>query len=239
MLVSKVKLLLHSDLENEEIFEVGWFPQHLEAGDKAKAESLRCLEIRIDGLRNNDGLYSDATQTLTEIAWQLCSANLGKAYLVLAEDQLLPKSKVRTYKGLFSNKGQIKRGDNTEWEVELDEGWSFFVGMAPITEANRDESLLLASYFFRAFILFSTEQTISPNGRNFLKSIVPYLDVKGTIWVNYMKLIPGLCRDGLVIISFGYHDTREEYVNLRLFFNREIESLIRKAVNLSIRFAAP
>jgi hypothetical protein len=237
MLLDKTKLLAHSDLANEEIFEAGWFPKYLEADDKGKAKALRGLEIRIDGLRNDDELFDDATHTLTEAAWRLCKENLYRAYLVLIEDQPLPKSKVRTYKGMFPNKGMIKQGNYIEEEVELDENQSFYMGMAPITEANKDECLSLASYFFRAFILLSSKQEIDIYGRDFLKSIIPCLDVKGTIWINYMKLIPRVCIDGQAVLYFGFHDPCGDYANVRLFFHRDMESLVQKIANLSINHA--
>lgn len=230
----KVKLALHCDLESEEVFDVGWSPKYLEENDKDRAKDLCCLEVRIDGLRNNNELYDDAVQALTEVAWQLSGRKMGKAYLVLVEDQLLPKSKLRSYKGLFPYKGQIKQGDFVEWEVELDRIWSFFMGMAPIIQANRDECFSLAKNIFRSFILLSTEQTVGVYGREFLESITPCLSTKGNIIINQMKLIPRVCKDGLMLFKFGLTDPRGEYVNIRLFFDRKVESLVQKAVAESL-----
>lgn len=226
----EIKLILHSRLGSEEHPELGWSPRFLDAGDRGRAEDLRCLEVRVEGLGTNDELFADATLTLTEIAGRLCGATAFEAYLVLVEDRLLPTSRIRSHKGLFQRRGQIKQGDHIEWEVESDEGWSFFIGMAPVTASNRDECLSLACHFNRAFILLSTQPADGVYGRDFLESVVPCLSIKETIWVSYMKLIPRVCVDGMAVLSTGFHDPRGEFANLRLFFQQGMERLMLEAV---------
>lgn len=233
----QVELIIHSHLESEERFEVGWSPKYLDESDKSRAENLRCLEIRIGGLKNDES-YDAAMETLTEVAQRLSIEQIVKAYLVLLEDQTLPRNRVRSHKGLFEKGGQIKQGDYTEHEVSLEENWSLFTGMATITEANIDECLSLAREFYRAFIILSGEQTENIYGREFLESLVTCLSIKGSIWVNYMKLIPKVCEDGLMVLAFGAGDTRGEYANLKLFFHKDAGSFVQEAASRSVHSAA-
>jgi hypothetical protein len=212
---------------------VGWFSQYLANDDKDKAQDIYCFEVRIDGLGDDDELDEEAIQILTRIAWRISDGVLGKAYLFLIEQQSLPANRIRTYKGVFPYKGQIKQGDYIEFDFELEAhpGWSFFAGIAPITENNRDECFALARDFTRAFVLISMEQTINVYTHEFLKSLVPCFRTKRmSISIEYMKLIPMVCSQGLVVFSFG-SDTRGDYRNIRPFFNREVKSLVIKAIN--------
>ncbi len=226
-----VKLILHSHLEGNEIFEVGWFPQDLAAADKDKVKDIHCLEVRVDGLGGKDGVFDEhAHQIRNDIAWQLSDGRLGKAYLVLVEHRQLPKNRVRSYKKLFPYKGQIKQGDHIEFELELEEGWSYFVGMAPITKDNKDECFALAKDFMQAFVLIPGEPTTNVYSREFLEAIIPCLDTRGSISIDYLKLIPKLCSQGLMIFSFS-SDLRGNYINIRLFLNGEIKDLAQQVMS--------
>ncbi len=236
MLSDKIKLILYSHLEASEFFEVGWFPQYLADADKDKAQNIYCLEVRIDGLGNNDELDEQAIQILTKIAWQLSNGVVGRAYLILVEDQSHPKSRLKTYKGLFPYKGQIKQGDYIEFEFELKThpGWFFFAGMAPITENNRDECFALARNSMQAFVLTSMGQTTDVYNREFIESIIPCLNARRmSISIDYMKLIPMLCSQSLMVFSFG-SDVRGDYRNIRPFFNGEVKSLVQQAIDNAV-----
>lgn len=236
MLSKNLKLILHSHLEENEILEVGWSSKYLSDDDRDKARDIYCLEVRIDGLGDNDELDEQAIQILTRIAWQFSDGVLGRAYLVLVDHQSLPKSRVRSYKGLFPYKGQIKQGDYIEFEFELEAhpGWFFFVGMTPITKNNRDECFALTRDFTRAFVLISSEETTSIYTRELLESMIPCLSAgRMSISIDYLKLIPKVCSQGLLIFSFA-SDTRGDYRNIRLFFNREVKSQVQQAVNSAV-----
>jgi hypothetical protein len=233
MLSDNIRLILHSHLEDSEIFEVGWFPQYLADDDKDKAQDIYCLEVRMDSLGDDDELDEQAIQILTRIAWRISDGVLGRAYLFLVEQQSLPTSRIRTYKGVFPYKGQIKQGDYIEFEFELEAhpGWSFFAGITPIAKNNRDECFALARYFMRAFVLISIEQTTNIYTREFLESVISCLRTgRMSISIEYMKLIPMVCSQGLVVFSFG-SDTRGDYRNIRLFFNGKVKSLVQQAIN--------
>jgi hypothetical protein len=240
VLSDNVGLTFHSRLEASEVFEVGWFPQDIADDDKDKAQDIYCLEVRIDGLEDDDELDEQAIQILTRIAWRLSDGVLGRAYLVLVEPRSLPRSRIRTYKGLFPYKGQIKQGEYIEFEFELEAhpGWFFFVGMAPITKNNRDECFALTRDFTRAFVLISSEQTTSVYTRDFLESIISCLSARRmSISIEYMKLIPMICSQGLAVFSFR-SDSRGDYRNISLFFNREIKSLVQQATEDAVNEAA-
>jgi hypothetical protein len=239
VLSDNVRLILHSHLEASEIFEVGWFPQHLTDDDKDKARDIYCLEVKIDGLGDDDDLDEQAIQILTRIAWQFSDGALGRAYLVLVEDQSHPRSRIRTYKGLFPYKGQIKQGEYIEFEFELEAhpGWFFFAGMAPITKNNRDECFALARNFMRAFVLISIEQMTDVYNREFLESIISCVNARRmSISIEYMKLIPMLCSQGLMVFSFG-SDARGDYRNIRPFFDGEVKDLVQQAINDAVKLS--
>src|SRR6266511_1651479 len=218
MLSDNVSLILHSHLGANEDFEVGWFPQDL--GD-------------------DDELDEQAVKTLHRIAWKLCDGRLGAAYLVFFGHTQLPKSRLRSYKGVFPYKGQIKQGEYVEFEFELEAGLSFFAGMTPITKDNRDECFTIMGSFWRGFVVLSGLQTTNIYSREFLESIIPCLDTdnRGGIRINSLKLIPMACSQGLVVFSFG-SDTRGDYRNIRPFFNREVKSLVQQAINDAVSEAA-
>src|SRR6266498_3360123 len=239
MLSDNVSLILHSHLGANEVFEVGWFPQDLADDDKDKAQDIYCLEVRIGDLGDDDELDEQAVKTLHRIAWKLCDGRLGAAYLVFFEHTQLPKSRLRSYKGVFPYKGQIKQGEYVEFEFELEAGLSFFAGMTPITKDNRDECFTIMGSFWRGFVVLSGLQTTNIYSREFLESIIPCLDTdnRGGIRINSPKLIPMACSQGLVVFSFG-SDTRGDYRNIRPFFNREVKSLVQQAINDAVSEAA-
>jgi hypothetical protein len=110
------KLILHSHLEDNEIIEVGWSSEYLTDDNKDKARDIYCLEVRIDGLGDDNLLDEQAVEMLHRIAWKLCDGRLGAAYLVFFEHTQLPRSRLRSYKGVFPYKGQIKQGEYIEFE---------------------------------------------------------------------------------------------------------------------------
>jgi hypothetical protein len=241
MLPEKPQIRLHCDLDKNEVPEAGWFPEYIEANDKDNVETLCCLEISIQGLKNGDLLYDQAAQSLAEMVWKLSSGILGAAYLVLVEHQSLPKSKVRTHKGLFPYKGRIKQGDFIEYEVDLEAGWSYIVGISPVTVTNRDECLSLMRDPSQGLVVLTGQQKNEGVGELLLDRLIPGLSIypspnnKGCPRINYMKLIPKLCNLGLIILSFGPGDSRGEYANIRLFFHTRIKGMVQEAANISVR----
>jgi|SRR5882672_1399705 len=239
MLLESPKLILHSHLEDNEIIEVGWSSKYLTNDNKDKARDIYCLEIRIDGLGDDDLLDEQAMEMRRRIAWNLSDGRLGAAYLVFFEHTQLPKSRLRSYKGVFPYKGQIKQGEYIEFEFELEAGLTFFAGMALITKDNRDECFALTGSLVWGFVVLSGGQTANIYSREFLESIIPCLDTdtRGGIRINSLKLIPMVCSQGLVVFSFG-SDTRGDYRNIRPFFNREVKSLAQQAINDAVSEAA-
>jgi hypothetical protein len=231
------KLILHSHLEDNEIIEVGWSSEYLTDDNKDKARDIYCLEVRIDGLGDDNLLDEQAVEMLHRIAWKLCDGRLGAAYLVFFEHTQLPRSRLRSYKGVFPYKGQIKQGEYIEFEFELEKGVTFFAGMTPITKDNRDECFTLTGSFWRGFVVLSSLQTTNIYNREFLESITPCLNTRWGISVNSLKLIPMACSQGLIVFSFG-SDTRGDYRNIRPFFNREVKSLAQQAINDAVSEAA-
>jgi hypothetical protein len=180
----------------------------------------------------HDAAFEDAIEALTKTAWQLTEGVLGKAYLVLVEVRPQVKSRIRTYKGVFPYKGQIKQGDYIEKEIKVSEKESFIMGMTPITDANKEECFSREGGGPWSFILLSPNQETNIYSTEFLESIVPCLNIeRASVWVSSMKLVPKICRDDLMMLEFG-SDGGETYVNLRLFANKKMEGKIRKAVSL-------
>jgi hypothetical protein len=233
------KLILHSHLEDNEIIEVGWSSEYLTDDNKDKARDIYCLEVRIDGLGDDNLLDEQAVEMLHRIAWKLCDGRLGAAYLVFFEHTQLPRSRLRSYKGVFPYKGQIKQGEYIEFEFELEKGVTFFAGMTPITKDNRGECFSLTGSLVWGFVVLSGGQTTSIYSREFLESIIPCLDTdtRGGVRINSLKLIPMVCSQGLAVFSFR-SDTRGDQTNISLFFNREIKNLVQRATDDAVSEAA-
>jgi hypothetical protein len=227
METNKVKLIHHTRLATNELFEVGWFPKYLGKEDLLRSDDLRCLEIRIDGLKDNDKLFFRAMDDLSNISWQLLR-NLDEKFLIIVDHKISAKNRVKTYKGLFSSNSQIRKGDFIEEEITADGDSSFFIGMARATEWNRDECLYLARNFLQAFFLISDERYDEIFSREYLKWIAGTLNKKHSVSVNYMKLIPKICASGDMTMSFGW-DARGDYVNSRLFYQMEKETYMKVA----------
>jgi hypothetical protein len=233
MISDNLKLILHTHLEENEILEIGWSSKYLADDDKDMAGDIYCLEVRIDGLGGDDTLGDQADQILSRIAWKLSDGRLGVAYLVFFEHTQLPKSRIRSYKGVFPYKGKIKQGEYIEFEFELEAGLTFFAGMAPITKYNRDECFDLAGSLVWGFVVIPVNQTNKIYSREFLESIIPCLDTRGAISINSLKLIPRFCSQGLVVFSFG-SDTQGDFVNIRSFFNAEVKKLVEQAMSSAV-----
>jgi len=233
MTTNKIKLIQHTHLDNNELFEVGWFPKYLEKEDLLNSSKLNCLEIRSEDLKDNDDLFFRAMNDLTGITWLLLK-NLGEVFLILVEHKISAKSRLRTYKGLFPNNSQIKKGDFIEEEITVDRNSSFFIGIIKITESNKDECLILARNFLQAFFLISGEQHDGVFSRDFLKWVAVILNIKHSVSVNYMRLIPKICVGGDMIMSFGW-DARGDYVNSRLFYlvvkKMKVEAAVTKILS--------
>jgi hypothetical protein len=233
MSLESPKLILHSHLEDNKILEVGWSSEYLTDDDKDRSRDIYCLEVRIDGLGDDDLIDEQAMDMLRRIAWMLSDGELGVAYLVFFEHTQLPKSRIRSYRGVFPYKGEIKQGEYIEFEFELEAGLTFFAGMAPITKYNRDECFGLAGSLVWGFVVIPVNQTNKIYSREFLESIIPCLDTRGAISINSLKLIPRFCSQGLVVLSFG-SDTRGDFVNIRSFFNAEVKNLVEQAMSRAV-----
>jgi hypothetical protein len=51
-----------------------------------------------------------------------------------------------------------------------------------------------------------------------------------------MRLIPKLCQDGIALFYFGW-DQQGEFVNIRLFFNSELERAAERAAAQAMRIS--
>jgi hypothetical protein len=215
-LPGKIELRIHTHLAEQEIFEVGWFPDQLQESDRAKAGRLFCFELRIDGLEGSSVLNKAAREEIVDAAWRLSDGKLGQPNLVLVEHKAFPKSRVRSYKGFFPYRGKIRRGEFYEVEIGDDAETTFFLGIAPITDINKDESMRLASDFMRSFVLLSAVKLDEASRNKLMAALLDCLNIKGSILLDYMKAIPKICGDGLIMFSFG-GDTRGEFLNIRGF----------------------
>jgi hypothetical protein len=233
MSLGSPKQIFHSHLEDSEIPDVGWSSKYLTDEDKERSRDMSCLEVRIDGIGDDDWLEMQALYMLRRIAWSFSDGTPGAAYLVFFEHSQLPKSRIRSYKGVFPYKGKIKQGEYIEFEFELEAGLSFFGGMAPVTKDNRDECFALAGSLVWGFIVVAVEQKSETYSREFLESIIPCLDTRGSISIDSLKLIPRVCSRDLIIFSFG-SDTRGDSVNIRCFFKGKAKNFVEQTMGNAI-----
>ncbi len=225
MFLKSPQTIAHSKLDENEVIQAGWSHKFLLVDDKIKAHNINCLEVRIAGLEDDDVLYEQALNLRSEIAGQLFDGRLGNAYLILVEYQALPRNRIRSYKGLFPSKGQIKKGDYLEFEFEWEGEETFFIGIVPITKDNRDEVFDLAKDWLRAFLLTSSMQTPNVYTHEFLESIINCLDIKGNIIIS-TKLIPRVCSQKLSIFKFGL-DHGGDWVNISAFHSKDQTELLQ------------
>jgi hypothetical protein len=234
MSLENPKLILYSRLDENEIPAVGWPSEYLTTYDKDLARDLCCFEIRIDGLGTDNLLLDEqARELLRNIAWKLCDGRLGAAYLVLFEHTPSLRSRIRSYKGVFPYKGEIKKGEYIEFEFEFEASTTFFGGMAPVTRDNREECLALVGLWGFIVIASGSGRATNIYTREFLESIINCLDTKGGIHIDTLKLIPRVCSQGPMILSFS--SDQDDFLNIGFFFdgnNKDaVQREMRNAVN--------
>jgi hypothetical protein len=212
----KLDIIEYSDLLNNEVFEIGWFPKRLEHSSIETVKCLSAYEIRIKDLEDNDEKYDSAVTQLESLFWELSEKYLRSTFLIAIEHKAFPKSRVRSLKGVFPYKGFIKKGEYIESEFEKEDGLSFFMGITPVTEDNKKECFMLAKDTMRSFWIGPKNNGEFLCTSNFLEKIQKYINVKGTNIIDYMRLIPALCGERNTVITFG-QDARGDYINLRLF----------------------
>ena len=222
MKTGKFNLIEYSDLLNNEIFEIGWFPKRLENSFLEIIKCMSAYEVRIKDLEDNDEKYDNAVLQLENIFWELSENHLGGTFLITIEHKAFPKSRIRSFKGIFPYKGAIKNSEHIECEFEKDNEFSFFIGITPVTEDNKKECFMLAKDSMRSFWVGPKVNGEFLYTSDFLENIQRYINVKGTNIIDYMRLIPALCCEKNTVITFG-QDTRGEYINLRIFCMEKIE----------------
>jgi hypothetical protein len=213
------KLLQHLNLKELDDAEVGWSFRHVpETIPLSTLSDLSCIEVRIDTIGNDDLLYKKASRWLDEVAWGLAESGLGQSFLVQVAFELSPKSRVKSYKGIFRRGGEIKSGEYCEEEIEI-ERQSVFIGTARISDENKTESLRIARHILRSFVILSEEASAQSLLQYLKKPLVDCLMIKTAINIDYPELIPIVVHSNQALVTFGI-GARDNYVNLRLFVHK-------------------
>ena len=82
----------------------------------------------------------------------------------------------------------------------MKEKLSIIIGMAAITQENKDECFSVAENFMQSFVLLSADTRVYRD--EFLESLIPYRFKGAPTMIDYMKLIPRVCEDGTALFKF-------------------------------------
>ena len=184
---------------------------------------MSCIEVRVDDLRQDDGLIDQALRSIDDLLWELLGSGIGRGFLITTNGEVLPKSRLRSYRGLFSRDWKAN-GLVFEEEIDRHHG-SFFVGAARLTEHNKTDCLSAARDIFRSCVLIAPEGDANALweqvGVPVCQSLRFEESVRDFVTIDYCILIPRLAGTRRAVTTFGI-DTRGEFVNARLFLDNAL-----------------
>lgn len=198
-----LKLFLYeklADMGNEALSEVGLTCEELQVEDPGLADNVGSFEIRTESLSKNITHYDETLDIIEEVAWDILMRGFGFSYLVTIENDMRPRSRLRSYKGLFPHEGLIRKGVFKETEV-LRGDVSFFVGMAELNESNKKECIEIALNYTSSFFVSSDNHIGQPMMGQLLDLFSNTL-YEYPMWFDYAKVISIAVRANLTVTSF-------------------------------------
>jgi hypothetical protein len=188
------------DLESATEFTQLWLPkftfavESLSAGERAALAEVAGIQVHFE--RADTDVLGFVTEFL------IGSGRQNR--LIVLEHRSQPRSRVRSYKGLFWDNQQIRRGEHKEYEFDLSAAYTQLVGTVVVTPANAAECMYWFADGTRSFIVSADAQTTSSEAlaRDALESVD---DLPGRAYVNYAKLVSRVCpRGDRVLRMAGY-----------------------------------
>ena len=223
---------LYDDL-NQELFDLGWFPEYAEQENLSRINGLAAVEVRIGGLEDDNDAWDVSMASLEIAARSILEQVFPTQLLVAVEGGPRPISRVRSYKGFLSRRGRIGEGKLLEKEMTSDapkypgrletnplHRFTFFVAVAEIVEESWPDCFAEARDWTNVCILSSSDLD-RYFSEQMIDRVVTCLDIENVVTIDYMRLIPVFCQQPVAITSIGW-DTGGTFVNFSAFAKKEV-----------------
>lgn len=128
----------------------------------------------------------------------------GDSAIFCLEAKSAPRSRLRSYKGVFTHSPLLKASAPVEIEVPIEGPYTHIVGAVRVNTVNADDAVSSIRDAARAFALLSPhELSIDSKTMYDVLDAVPRLP--GPAYINYARLLTRLIKDGLWLLRFaGY-----------------------------------
>jgi hypothetical protein len=199
---------LHTDLA-QEMFNLGWFPEYLEAGDRGRLVSLAMLELCASNLRDDDLEYDHAVDVLSRAAESTVLDGDLSPVLFSLEHKPGSTSRVRTHKGFLRQMSFKQANDH---EVTVSDGRTVFVGVVPVMRTNWEACFRALLDSSQSFLLLGCA---SEELSWLQETPQKWARIDSVARVDYMRLIPLVAQNGGGVASVGI-GSLGDFVNFRL-----------------------
>lgn len=217
------------DLEGSREFTHSWLPEFtFSVAGLAPEERLALRDLA--GVQAH---FADPRADVPEFVTQFLATSRRHDYLVVIEHRSAVRSRVRSYKGLFSSAPNLEAGSSTVFEVELSGGYTHLVGLASVTGDTAHDCMRYFGDGTRAFIASSPKpwQPSSEFARDVLRA-TPGLP--GPAYLNYARLLPRLCADGTRVLRMGGY-SGEGDADLQVFTRKSDVAAVVEALRSTAR----
>ncbi len=190
---------VYDNLLNARPFTHSWMPEHtFPIGDATLADR--------DALRGLAGIevhFNDPLSDELGFAHDLLLGEPERCYLYTAEPTSAPRSRVRSYKGLFWRDSAIQRSGAVEAELEVGQSYTHLVGIAPVTAHTLPECAKRFSDGQSSFIVASAspQRLSAAFAETVLLRCGPPLP--GSTYANYLRLVLLVCPGGERVYRMG------------------------------------
>ena len=229
----KLKTTTYKELLTQDNFTEAWMPEecfHVDSSAPNQLENLKeLIGVEISFLRSS--LNEEVSELYQSLEFFMITCILPKlktdVFLFDMDYQALPKSKVRSYKGLAKRKKVFSGDVYVEKETLFSDETSLFASIIDVGMVN--SKLIFEKYLYdsqRSFLLVSAEKE-KVFSMNFLDEIaVKLLSREGLAYVNYLSLITKYCIDDTLVIRI-VRDANTE-VSIQIFAHKSKLSDLEK-----------
>lgn len=200
---------------SERAFDLGWFPERLSDEDANAIRDLRLrgLEIRVDGIDRDDDRFEEARSAVESVLKKGFESGCG--YVFLAEHRPEAPSRIRSHKGVFSRSGRLS-ASRVQFEFTVDRGSTVIGEVSPISAQSAEEACQAMRDSLRSCAFLISEDC---KPETLLSETMKCLDIKGSVLIDYMKLIPCASRLGAAVVVRG--GDHESFESIRVFAYEE------------------
>ncbi len=230
------RITTYEDLLVQERFTKAWMPRECFYVDSSSPDQLEKLKeligIEISFLRSS--LNEDLSEIFLNLEFFLTTCILPKiktdVFLFDMDFEALPKSKIRSYKGLTKRKKVFSDDHYIEKEILFSNGTSLFASIIHVGKVN--SKLIFEKYLYdsqRSFLLVS-ERKEKVYNTNFLVEIASKsVSKEGLAYINYLPLAIQYCFEGDLIIRVGGDKNTE--ASIQIFAHRSKMSSLEELLS--------